>query len=192
MQGSFKIRNEPKAMPEVYPGEGLYLLGSANIEAITTDPTLFWQRLEIYPAKGVTAGVLTANAADIYVGLSGVAISVTLTQLTFSGPHAVATKAAHGFRDRQTVAVSGATPALYNGLFQIFSPTPDTFSYRPLTAPTGPATGTITAASVPYLPDLLVPTATRLILTLPLGQKCPLTQVIVKGTATDGVFYRYT
>ena len=120
MQGAIKFRNEPKAMPVISAGEGLYVIQANNTnEAITTGAETF-QKLWIYPAKAAVAGVLTANAGTVYVGVSG-------------------------------------------------------------------------AAAVPYLPDKRAATDTDYpaIIELPLGMRMRLADVRVRGTATDGVFYRY-
>lgn len=119
MQGAIKFRNEPKAMEAAVPAEGIKVLATANVEALTDDATLFFQKLWIYPAKAAVAGVLTANGADIRVGKSG-------------------------------------------------------------------------GAATQYLPDLLTPSDLPISYELPLGQKMALSQVILKGTAGDGVFYSYT
>lgn len=121
-----QIRNEPLAMEPWVVKEGIYVLTSANIEAITADLTLFFQKLWIYPAKSVgtagTLGILTPNTNAINLGKSG------------------------------TTA-------------------------NPL---------------VQYLPDVLNTTDGPIAYELPLGQKMALAQIIVKGTAGDGVYFQFT
>lgn len=118
MQGAFKLKNEPKAMPWVTPVEGITLATGA-IDQLTVDETLFFQKLWVYPGKAVVAGVITANGADIRVGKSG-------------------------------------------------------------------------TAATQYLPDVLAAGDLPLKIELPLGQKMKLSQILIKGTAGDGVFYSYT
>lgn len=71
--------------------------------------------------------------------------SQTLTSLTSSGLVATATLTAHGFREGQRVTISGATPAGYNGTFDIIvgSVSANTFQYAIASTLTSPATGTI-------------------------------------------------
>lgn len=57
-------------MPDVTPVEAIYVTTTTGIEAITTNDNLFFQKLWLYPAKAVAAGVLTANTGSIYVGKS--------------------------------------------------------------------------------------------------------------------------
>lgn len=76
MQGAFKIQNEPLAMKEAVPTEGIFTLtGTGDIEPLTADPTKYFQKLWIYPGKAVNGatGALTANVAAVRVGKSGAA-----------------------------------------------------------------------------------------------------------------------
>lgn len=69
-----------------------------------------------------------------------------LTSLTNSGTTATGTYVNHGFLNGETVTISGAIQAAYNGTFVIQSvPTADTFTYTMLADPGAPATGTVTA-----------------------------------------------
>lgn len=71
--------------------------------------------------------------------------STVLTSLTSVGTLCTATLTNHGYRDRQFVTISGATPSAYNGTFQIIvgSATPNTFQFNALTSPGSSATGTL-------------------------------------------------
>lgn len=58
-------------MKEMSATEGIYNIAVTNaIEPITTDPTLLFQRIALYPAKAVVNGILTPNTGDIYLGRS--------------------------------------------------------------------------------------------------------------------------
>ena len=70
---------------------------------------------------------------------------VTLDSVTSSGLTATATKAAHGFSDGDPVTIAGATPAGYNGTFNVRVASSSTFTYVLSAALASPATGTITA-----------------------------------------------
>lgn len=71
--------------------------------------------------------------------------STTLTSMTQVGTLVTATLAAHGYRDRQFVIISGATPSGYNGTWQIIvgSTTANTFQFNTVTSGMGSATGTL-------------------------------------------------
>lgn len=117
-----KIRNEPRAMPAGLVVEGIYVIQASNTNEAITANEVFFQQVWLYPAKAAVAGVMTANGAIIYLGLSGLA-----------------------------------------------------------------------AGTTPYLPDKRAAADTDypVVYAVPLGMKMALSQVIVRGTAGDGVFYRY-
>lgn len=69
----------------------------------------------------------------------------TLTSLTQSVGIATATKTSHGFSDGDVVTIAGATPAGYNGTFNITKVDANTFTYPVSSSLSTPATGTITA-----------------------------------------------
>ena len=188
-----KFHNRLEAMAELFPVEGIYVLtGSNDIEAISTNENLYFQKLWIYPAKAVANGVLTANGAAVYVGKSGNHAAVTVTKVDFAGAVATVTAPAHNFSEGMSVAIAGATPAAFNGTFQIYECTTNTFKYRlPAGQPSGPVTVLPTAARVQYLPDVLNPGDAPLKYEVPLGGKLRLMDVLVTGTAGDGVFYSF-
>lgn len=70
--------------------------------------------------------------------------SQVATSLTSVGTTATCTKVAHGFKDRQMVNVSGATPGGYNGNQRIVRIDADHFTYTLGGALASPATGVIT------------------------------------------------
>ena len=75
---------------------------------------------------------------------AGTGASVTATTHTTT---ALATSTSHGFTVGQTVVISGATPADFNGSFAVATtPSLDTFTYT-LATPQGAATGSINALS---------------------------------------------
>ena len=199
---TIKLHNRAQAMPEVFPGELLFTLtGTNDIEAVTTNLNLYFQKLWIYPGKAVSGstGKLTANTAQIYFGKSGTVAPVTLTQLEaniaggiLQNTVARAYAANHGFAEGATVTIAGATPAIYNGTFPIKNVTASTFEYQLASAPTGPATVMPTATRVQYCPDALQPTDLPTLYELPLGQKMQLSQIIVTGTTGDGLYLQWT
>ena len=71
--------------------------------------------------------------------------SKTLTSLTSVGTLVTATLTSHGYRDRQFVTISGATPSAYNGTWQIIPGTTSssTFQFNVASAPGSSATGTL-------------------------------------------------
>lgn len=75
----------------------------------------------------------------------------TLTSMTAVGTLVTAVLATHGYRDLQFVTISGASPANYNGTWQIIpgSSTTGTFQFNTAAAPGGAATGTIACIVAP-------------------------------------------
>jgi hypothetical protein len=69
----------------------------------------------------------------------------TISSLTSAGLVATAVSALHGFQTGDVVAIAGASPAGYNGLFRVTVPTDGTFTYALPATVTTPATGTPTA-----------------------------------------------
>lgn len=108
---------------------------------------------------------LTANVGTYTIGpggnfdtprptsLTGAAVllnndqtAVSVTSLTRSGTTATATATSHGGSVGQTVTISGASPAPFNGTWTIATvPTANTFTFVFPGAVSSPATGTITA-----------------------------------------------
>ena len=74
-----------------------------------------------------------------------VSSAVTLDSLTQSNGVATATKSAHGFSDGDVVTIAGATPAGYNGTYNVTVNSSSEFTYEVSSALSTPATGTITA-----------------------------------------------
>lgn len=70
-----KMRNEPKAMPEVKVTEGFWIISSTGIEPVGFETDFFFQKLWLYPYKavgsGATGGEMTPNGANIRLGKSG-------------------------------------------------------------------------------------------------------------------------
>lgn len=189
MQGSIAIRNEVRAMAEQPALEFICtLLLNNTAQAVTADQTLYFQTAYVYPAKGVNAdGTIIANAAAISVGKSGLNTAKVLDSLVNFGSIARATKAGHGFRPGWFLNHTGATPAGYNGLKAIFNVTANTYDFQLDADPGGPASVLATAQRVAFLPDVLQPTDLPVRYQLPLGLKMRLADLIVYGTATDGV-----
>lgn len=197
MQGAFNIRNEVKAMREVASAEGIYVIqNNGATEFLTSDPNLFFQKLWLYPGKATVDGVLTANGANIRLGKSGVTDAVTVATIEAEGVRAtVTTVDPHGFRVGQNITIAGATPANFNGTFQVTAVISSLkFEYRMTSAPgvNASTAGAFTATGLKVLPDVLTPTDLPICYELPLGQKMALSQIIIQGFAGDGVFYQYT
>lgn len=89
------------------------------------------------------------NDNEVYKGTYATTVreaGLTLTSLTSSSTTATATYTAHGYLAGDTVVISGADQAEYNGTYTIASvPTADTFTYTFAGSATTPATGTIVA-----------------------------------------------
>lgn len=90
----------------------------------------------LYKWDGTTASRLKTTLTV------GTAQSVTV--LDSSGSTASATVSAHGYANGDLVTIAGATPAAYNGEYQISNVAADTFDYTFAGGAT-PASGTITA-----------------------------------------------
>jgi hypothetical protein len=194
MQGAIKFHNRPQAMPEVFAQELLFVLANSNdVEQVVTDNNIYFQKLWIYPGKGVATGKLTANGANIYVGKSGPALSFTPAQVTFEGSVAIATQTAHGLIEGDSIKITGATPNAYNlNVARVFQVTANEFRYQLAAQPSGPVTVLPTIARVQFCADLIAPADLPIKFELPLGQKMRLSQVIVTGTAGDGVYLQWT
>ncbi len=95
-----------------------------------------------------TAGSLIAFLDKVLVNGYN---SQVVTSVTSAGLVATVTLTAHGFRERQFITISGATPAGYNLTAQIIagSVTANTFQYAIAGALSSPATGTISAVVAP-------------------------------------------
>ena len=76
----------------------------------------------------------------------------SVTNLTFSSPHATATVVGHGYSTNDQVNIRGADQAEYNGDFIITKLTDDTFRYNVTGSPAS-ATGTIIANNGPEVRD---------------------------------------
>jgi hypothetical protein len=192
--GAIAHRNDGKFAAPMKAKEGIYVIAANNtIESICSDPSLHWQKLWLYPYKSVSGGVLTVNGATVSLGKGGTDAAQTLTDLRGAGTLATATLAGHNFEEGMTVTIASAGEAGYNGDFRIKNVTRDTFDYVVATAITDSnPSGTITAQRTRYLPDALLVTDTLgMIYQLPDGMKMRLSDVIIYGTAGDGVFYSF-
>lgn len=183
----------PKIMTAVPVRKLIYLLAGTGVEAVTADRTIHFQKARVWPYKAVnaTTGAATANAGAITFGQSGLPVSVTLTSVVVTAGIALATFTNHGLKEGEWPTIAGATPSGVNGTFEIYEVTANTFKYR-CTAADGIATGTITAVKQAALPwPIAAATTTPLEITLPLGQKRPLADLVLRGTATDGCYVEW-
>jgi hypothetical protein len=101
-------------------------------------------------ASGVTTFDLKKRSAggawtSILSTLGTVTATTALTSIVSAGTLATATLVGHGFINGETVVISGASPAAYNGTFVIANVAPNTFDYTMLSAPGVAATGGVVA-----------------------------------------------
>jgi len=150
-------------------------LSGCKVSGIASTPTTVVRAT--VPAHGFTSGEAIAIAGaspSAYNGTYNITVldadrfsyAIPVAQTTDATPagtasgtstNAVATAAGHGFANGQSIAISGATPAGYNGTHVISNVTANTFSYTvasPLTPnvstsvlATGGATTTVTATT---------------------------------------------
>lgn len=192
--GAIAIRNDGKFSAPVNAKEGLYVIAqSSTIESISANRGVYFQKLWLYPYKSVSGGVLTANAGNVSLGKSGAAAAQDLTSLVGAGTLVTATLDNHGYEEGMTVTIAGATDTVYNGTFPIKNVDRNTFQYVTASAVTdGKQTASLTVIRTRYLPDVLAPSDTLgMTYLLPEGMKMRLSDVIIYGTATDGVFFSY-
>lgn len=197
--GAVAIRNDGTFASPVRAKEGLYVIAQSNtIESICSDDGgVFFQKLWLYPYNAVASGVLTPNSANIALGKSTASPpAAEVTKLIARATIVTATVTAHALEAGMMVNISGATDVAYNGNFRIRNVTPNSFEYLAASAPTDQVQdggGLIYAQRVQFLPDILTPTDINgMSYALPEGQKMRLTDVIIYGTAGDGVFYCFT
>lgn len=92
------------------------------------------------------------RAAFNCLGVSAAALTLvqtssqSITGITSSSTTATATKVGHGFTTGMMVTIAGASPAAYNGTYQIVVSSSSVFTYT-FAGGTSPATGTITATA---------------------------------------------
>lgn len=95
-------------------------------------------------------GIITANKQLPYTTSNTYSQTLTLTSIVRVGTVATATLNNHGLSQYRWVQIAGASPAGYNGWFQITNVTQNTFTYTCPNGLSSPATGTITAtATIP-------------------------------------------
>jgi hypothetical protein len=108
-----------------------------------------------YDSNDTGLGGVSQSAGSLISFLDKVLVngynSTTLTSLTCSGSVVTATLAAHGYRDRQFITISGATPSGYNGTWQIItgSTTTNTFQFTITGSGLSAATGTLSCNVAP-------------------------------------------
>jgi hypothetical protein len=196
-----EIANSGKYAVEKPPVHGFLVLADSNIKFLPY-LDLFFQKLWIYPGVASGANLLAANAGTVYVGLAGWQVNLAAVTLAVSGLTVTVTATGHGLSVGTTrpMSLSGATPTEFNGKWQMNVLDANTLSFTLPHPPDKTAvSGTITAewqTLLVVLPDWLPATdpatglpGMPLKYELPLGQKMRLSNVFVKGTAGDGVFY---
>lgn len=205
MNGAIAIANDSRFAVQTTRIEGFLVLPDANINPLTTDTSIYFQKLWIYPGTSATSGIINANVGTVYVGNTGnqivsktVTLAINAVANTRNDLTVTATCANHGFSTGDKVRLSGASDGAYNNEFRIAVVDANTFTFALLDQPgTRNPTGTITAAGLQavasanqVLPDALLNSDLPLKYELPLGAKQPLSSILVKGAAGDGVFYR--
>lgn len=103
--------------------------------------TFLFQGASASPATG---SPVCSNMSKFWKALGSI-ITLNAGELTSVGTTATVTHTAHGFSTGQYVTIAGATPAAYNGTYQITVTGANTFTYVFAGSGTSPATGTITA-----------------------------------------------
>ena len=199
------IANDSKFAVQVKRIEGFFVLPDTNVNPLTTDPTVYFQKLWIYPGASATAGVINANVGSVRVGNTAVQLaSKTVTlQLTPSSTDkqtllVTATCATHGFNTGDKVRISGASDGAYNYEFAITKVDANSFTFMLTDLPaTNAPSGTIKADGLQAVPaasavlaDTLLNNDLPLKYELALGQKQQLSSILLKGAQNDGVFYR--
>src|SRR4051812_43423473 len=102
------------------------------------------EEIRLVDAVGGTVDAVTyADEGDWAVRRKGVFGTQRVTSITSSGTTATVTLVNHGYDTGDSVLISGATQAAYNGTFVITNYTPNTFTYTMGATATSPATGTI-------------------------------------------------
>lgn len=114
--------------------------GRFNITVI--DEMTFQYTLPQNESSPATGTIKVSNMANYWQALGSV---VTLSTLTSASTTATATATAHGFTTGQYVTIAGASPAAYDGTYEITVTGANTFTYIFAGSGTSPATGTITA-----------------------------------------------
>lgn len=161
-------------------GRALFAAAGANIFDVTAGgqvgaavatgfTSARWQDLNFGSTAANGQFLYLFNGVDypmLYTGtqwqvVASTSTAQTISSITSTGAVAtVTTAAAHGLVTNNVVIISGATPAAYNGAFQITVTSPTTFTYTMLSAPAVNATAVGTYLISPAItgvdPRLLV------------------------------------
>lgn len=101
----------------------------------------------------MSSQAIRSQGTTIQRGATSAVTPQTISSITASGSVATITMAsAHGLNTGDTIVVTGATPAAYNGTFTFTKLSSTTGTYNTLTAPGGAASvvGTYTATTAAY------------------------------------------
>ena len=112
----------------------------------------------IYQITGVTTNTFTYIMASTPTAAATGTITVQLGGITYSGTTATVLLPNNGFVTGDWINITGASPAVYDGLYQITSLTTSTFTYALASTPTTTPTGTILAENV-TLAETVIPGA---------------------------------
>ncbi|MGA2035594.1 MAG: PA14 domain-containing protein, partial [Thermoguttaceae bacterium] len=98
----------------------------------------------VYQITAVTTNTFTYAISSTPTGTATGTITVQLCGITYSGTTATVWLANNGYTSNEWVDIVGASPATYDGVYQITNVTTNTFTYTMSSTPTAPASGTIT------------------------------------------------
>ncbi len=108
-------------------------------------PTGWTDQSSVFHAGNVTGTITAGESGDFFTFVMPGTVSTLTSLVGASGVATAATAVAHTFVIGDRVTISGATPSGYNGTFVVAS-VPDNTHFTFVSATSGAATGTITAA----------------------------------------------
>lgn len=125
-------------------GHGLQVGQSVLISGAS--PTIYNGTFAI---TAITSSTFTYTLGSSYTGSATGTVLAQPYGISRNGTTAIVWLTNHGLSNGNTVIISGADLAAYNGQFTISAVTANTFSYAVSGSPASPATGTIVARKVP-------------------------------------------
>ena len=102
----------------------------------------------MYQITGVTTNTFTYTMSSTPTGPASGTITVQLGGIAYSGTTATVLLPNNGFVNGDWINITGASPATYDGLYQISNVTANTFTYTMASTPTTTATGSILANNI--------------------------------------------
>ena len=113
----------------------------SNVTITVIDANTFSYTVTDSPVSPATGAIIVTDSNTFTYNIPLRSIS----SITRVGGTATVTAIGHGFYTGESVTISGASPAQYNGTFTITVTGPNTFTYIVSGTPASPATGTMTA-----------------------------------------------